>query len=167
MARPAILIAAIAAGLVLGIGAFLLLNTSCACEHDQQSATTGTPVEHTPAAPPTACGTNPAPALPALPTDLGYRALFSPTAGAAVSSPLRIVGEANPAEGLFTVTIFDRQGRQIATRDYRKDVLALAFDVPLPFEVTSPMPACVWVYERDARDGTPSNVAQVPVQLIP
>ena len=170
MPKPkTILIAAGIAVAVFGILGILYASTFCACEHgdDGPPGAGATPVQNTPPALPTACGANPAPAVNVAPTEFGYRQLTSPARELPVSSPLRIAGQMNPFEGAFTVTIFDRQGRRVATQDYTKSNTSLAVEVILPFEVTSPLPACVWVHERSGRDGSATNITQVPVLLLP
>jgi hypothetical protein len=167
-AKTILIAVGIAAAALVIIG-ILFASTYCACEHGDhvpQGAST-TPVQNTPPPLPTACGPNPAPAVSVPPTEFGYRQLTSPARELPVSSPLRVAGQMNPFEGAFTVTIFDRQGRRVATEDYRKANTSLAFDVVLPFEVTSPLAACVWVHERSGRDGSATNITQVPVLLLP
>jgi hypothetical protein len=163
---PKLLVAAAIATIALIAGAIIYVTQPCACEHETREPT---PIPNVMIPPPlpTACGDNPAPARPAAPTEFGYRQLASPTKDAPVSTPLRIAGQANPFEGAFTVTILDRQGRRVATQDYTKDNRDLAFSVTLPFEVVQPMPACVWVHERSGRDGSPVNITQVSVLLLP
>jgi len=164
-----VLIAAGIAVVVFAVIGILYATTFCACEHGDDGAPAGnaTPVQNTPPSLPTACGVNPAPAVSVAPTEFGYRQLTSPARELPVSTPLRIAGQMNPFEGAFTVTIFDRQGRRVATQDYTKNNASLAFDVVLPFEVTSPLAACVWVHERSGRDGSATNITQVPVLLLP
>ena len=41
------------------------------------------------------------------------------------------------------------------------------FNITIAFEVVRPMPACVWVHERSGRDGSPTNITQVAVLLLP
>jgi hypothetical protein len=121
----------------------------------------------TPPVLPTACGPNPSPAVNVTPAEFGYRKLTSPVSEAPVSSPIRISGQANPFEGAYSVTILDRQGLRVATQDYLKDNRNLDFNSEIAFEVARPIPACVWVYERSGRDGSPTNITQVPVLLLP
>ena len=164
------LFAGIAAFVAFFIVATYFALAPCACSHERelstQDLTLGVPPNRPPPLP-TACGPNPSPPRPSQPSEFGYRQLTSPGREQPVSSPLRIAGQANPFEGAFTVTILDRQGRRIATQDYTKDNRNLAFSVTLPFEVMQPMPACVWVHERSGRDGSPTNITQVPVLLLP
>ena len=90
-----------------------------------------------------------------------------PMAAQTVKSPMTIAGRANPFEGSFSATLFDASGKQIAAQNYHKDNLNLAFSVQLPFIVTAPTQACLWVHERSGRDGSPTNITQVPLQLTP
>ena len=124
-----------------------------------------TPVPPSPAA--NVCSPNPSPAQRAQPTDFGFRELDRPRPGDSVRSPLEVSGRANPFEGAFSVSVFDASGRPVATRNFMKDNQQLAFSVQLAFTVSAPTPACVWVHERSGRDGSPVNVTQVPVTLLP
>ena len=155
------------AAAVLGL---LYFSTLCACDEGSVASPTAITSANpavTPPALPTACGPNPSPAVNVAPSEFGYRKLTSPVSEAPVSSPIRISGQANPFEGAYSVTIFDRQGLRVATQDYLKDNRNLDFNSTIAFEVARPMPACVWVYERSGRDGSPTNITQVPVLLLP
>ena len=170
MPKPLIAIAAAAvAAIAFGL---IYFTTLCACDEgapppDRVPANTGANAAVTPPSLPTACGPNPSPAVNVAPTAFGYRKLTAPVADAPTSSPLRVSGQANPFEGDYTITIYDRQGRRIATQDYLKDNRQLDFNVTIDFEVARPMPACVWVHEKSGHDGSPTNVTQVPVLLLP
>lgn len=170
MPKPIVLAAAaLVAGVAFGV---LYFTTLCACDHDSTSpavlpANKGANAAVTPPSLPTACGPNPSPALNVAPTEFGYRKLTLPLGERPVSAPLRVSGQANPFEGTYSVTVLDRQGRIIATQNYTKDNRSLDFNVTLDFDVVQPIPACVWVHERSGRDGSPTNVTQVPVLLLP
>jgi hypothetical protein len=114
------------------------------------------------------CAPNPSPAQTNLkPADFGFRQLDQPKQAQTYKSPLMISGRANPFEGAFSVTVFDVAGKQIAAQNYHKDNQKPEFSVPLPFTVSAPTQACVWVHERSGKDGTPTNITQVAVQLVP
>jgi hypothetical protein len=170
MPKPLILAAAVVvAALAFGI---IYFTTLCACEEGSTTpvrvpTNTGANAAVTPPSLPTACGSNPSPAVNVAATEFGYRKLTMPVNDAPVSSPMRVSGQANPFEGDYSITILDRQGRRIASQEYLKDNQRLEFNVTIDFEVTQPMPACVWVHERSGRDGTPTNITQVPVLLVP
>ena len=114
-----------------------------------------------------ACGPNPSPAPTVQPTEFSYRMIASPQANASLQSPLTVAGQANPFEGAFSVTVFNANGQQIAANNFNKSNLSLAFSVQLSFSLTAPTPACVWYHERSGRDGSPINITQVPVLLLP
>jgi len=143
----------------LALGALALLMAPCG---------DGTPGGATPTPAPNVCGVNPAPNPTNLrPTDFGYRRVESPRPGDAVRSPLVVRGDANPFEGAYSVTVFDAAGRQITARNFFKDNGRLEFTAEVPFAVASPAPACIWVHESSGRDGSPLNITQVPVLLLP
>ena len=110
------------------------------------------------------CGPNPAPPAASLqPTDFGFRQISAPSAGASLRNPLHMTGQANPFEGAYSITIVAAGGNQIASMNYNKSNVALAFTADLPFTVTSPTAACVWYHERSGRDGSPVGITQIPV----
>jgi len=115
-----------------------------------------------------ACGPNPASAPPNVgPADFGYRKIASPAPGSNVRSPLHVAGDANPFEGAFSLTVVDGGGRQIASMNYNKSNLSLAFMADLPLAVSAPTAACLWYHERSGRDGSPVAITQIPVTLLP
>jgi hypothetical protein len=142
-------------------GAAIAALLLAACGSGSPSAATPTPV-------PNVCGANSAPYQAGLrPVDFGYRRLDTPRPGDTVRNPLVVRGDANPFEGAYSVTVFDGQGRRLAARDLFKDNQFLAFTAEVAFTVAAPTPACVWVHESSGRDGSPINVTQVPVLLLP
>jgi len=151
--------AVIALGLALG--ALTLLMTPCGGNGAPGATPAASPV-------PNVCGVNPAPNPTNLqPTGFGYRRVESPRPGEAVRSPLVVRGEANPFEGAYSVTVFDAANRQITVRNFSKDNRFLEFTAEVPFAVSSPAPACIWIHESSGRDGSPVNITQVPVLLLP
>jgi hypothetical protein len=160
----------------LGLIVCALSLASVACSKDKTASPTPTPPasQATASPPPSAtallnvCSPNPAPAQTNLqPTDFGYRQLTAPATNASSQSPLTVAGSANPFEGAFSVTIFNASGQQIAAMNFMKNNLVLSFSVQVPFTVTTPTAACVWVHERSGKDGSPTNITQVPVTLLP
>jgi hypothetical protein len=109
------------------------------------------------------CAPNPDPATP------DTNQVDTPTAGARVTSPVTVRGRILAFEAVFKVTIFGAAGNQIAdARGMSAEGTALSpFEVQVPFSVTAETPACMWVYAPSARDGSPSNVIQIPVTLLP
>ena len=113
-----------------------------------------------------ACGPNPSPPNAA---DPAVRAT-APAAGARAGSPLRVSGQARVFEAVVSLELKDAAGRTIARSSTQAaagaPVLA-PFSATLPFTVTRESPACLWVFEASARDGSPRNVVQVPLTLLP
>jgi hypothetical protein len=144
---------------LLALGAIALLAGACGDDEQGPASTTPTP------APATArvCAANPDPAGPDI-VDVDQ-----PSAGATVVSPLKVTGKIAAFEATFRIAIFDAGGQQIA------DQMAMSaegqtlapFSATVPFTVNTPTPACLWVYERSARDGLPIHVVQVPLTLNP
>lgn len=93
----------------------------------------------------------------------------TPDEGDSVSSPVSVRGIIAAFEATFRITIFDADGTTLA------DVTAMSsegqtlapFAEEVPFSVTEETPACLWVYEASARDGSSIHVVQIPVLLQP
>ena len=109
------------------------------------------------------CAPNPSPATP------DTNQVDTPTAGARVTSPVTVRGRIAAFEATFRVAIFDGAGNTIAdVQGMSSEGQVLApFEVRVPFSVTSETPACMWVFESSARDGSPVNVVQIPFTLLP
>jgi Immunoglobulin-like domain of bacterial spore germination len=109
------------------------------------------------------CPPNPDPATP------DTNQVDAPTAGTRITSPVIVRGRILAFEAVFKVTIFGAAGNQIAdARGMSAEGTALSpFEVQVPFSVTAETPACMWVYAPSARDGSPSNVIQIPLTLLP
>ncbi len=117
----------------------------------------------TPSPTPKVCAPNPDPAKPDI-VDV-----VQPSPGDTVASPLKVAGKIATFEATFRITIFDAAGTQIADQvamSAQGQTLA-PFSATVPFTVSTPTPACLWVYENSARDGLPIHVVQVPVTLVP
>lgn len=92
----------------------------------------------------------------------------SPTAGETVTSPLRIRGTANTFEAVFMVNIVGADGRLIAERV----VMATSgsgtrgtFDITVPYTVERGGRGTLCVFEHSAKDGTPINIVEIPLEL--
>ena len=117
---------------------------------------------------PNVCVPNPQPVPAGLaPDDFGFKEVERPRSGDTVRSPLQVEGRANPFEGAYSITIFDGAGRVLATGNFNKNNLILAFSASVTFQVASIQPACIWVHERSGLDGSPVSVLQIPVLLAP
>ena len=114
---------------------------------------------------PNVCATNPSPVNPADPNII----VRSPEPGTVVTSPLRITGLARVFEAQFNVTLYGELGGVIAeTTGMTEEGQVLSpFEVELTFAVSRGQPACLWVYDLSAKDGSRMDVVQVPVALAP
>ncbi len=112
------------------------------------------------------CGANPGP------PDSANPAIFvtEPLAGGSSTSPLAVAGQAQVFEGVVSLALKDAGGATIVAGTTQATGGAPArapFTTSLSFSVASVTPACLWVFESSARDGSPINVVQVPVTLVP
>lgn len=118
------------------------------------------------AQPPPVCAPNPSP------PDAGDPSVRvdAPVAGARVTSPLQVSGRARVFEATVSLALYNAGGGAIAegfTTAAEAGPALAPFSGSLPFTVTNEMPACLWVFEHSARDGSPRNVVQVPLTLAP
>jgi hypothetical protein len=112
------------------------------------------------------CGPNPSPPNPADPS----MQVYAPVPEVRSASPLRVAGQARVFEATVSLELRDAGGRTIAEgfTTAAQGAPALApFEGSLRFTVNAETPACLWVFEASARDGSPVNVVQVPVTLVP
>jgi hypothetical protein len=121
------------------------------------------PVTLEPGGEPPVCAPNPDPATP----DMTF--VDAPSSGDSVTSPLTVSGQIAAFEAQFNITLYDADGDPIV------DVPAMSeegntlapFSTDIEFEVSEETPACLWVYDISEADGEPSQVAQVPLTLLP
>ena len=155
----------------------LLALAAAACgDDDNESTSTPAPsaTAHTatPTLPPSTptqtaaanvCVTNPDPATP------GMNHVTTPVAGDQISTPAQVQGQIAAFEATFKITIYDAQQNVIVdkTAMSNEGQTLAPFSTTIDFTVTTPTPACMWVYEASARDGLPIHVVQIPVTLIP
>lgn len=108
------------------------------------------------------CAANPDPASP------DFTQVDTPNTGDTVSSPVTVKGRINAFEGQFRITIFDAAGNRLADEAASAEGQVLSpFQKEISFSVTAETPACMWVYDVSARDGSPVHVVQIPLQLLP
>lgn len=117
-------------------------------------------------APPNVCGPNPDPATPE------FQVIDQPSAGDTVTSPVTISGLVLAFEGTYQIGIFNAAGDPIVEPLFGTaigtEIGQLApFSIDVAFSVSVPKPACIWVYEASAMDGSPIHVGQIPVTLSP
>ena len=161
----------------------LLLIVAVACGEAEAPSPTATPTAQltplasptvTPAGPsptpaptavPNVCATNPSPVNPADPNII----VRSPEPGTVVTSPLRITGLARVFEAQFNVTLYGELGGVIAetTGMTEQGQVLSPFEVELTFAVSRGQPACLWVYDLSAKDGSRMDVVQVSIALAP
>ena len=119
----------------------------------------------TPTAAPDVCQPNPDPAT------ADDQVIDEPGADHIVTSPVTISGQVRAFEATYQIGIFDADGDVIVETFGTAgpaEVGELApFPIDVPFSVTEETPACIWVYEQSARDGSPIHVGQIPVTLSP
>lgn len=91
----------------------------------------------------------------------------APASGATVTSPVHVAGQARVFEATVSLTLFDANGDEITstTTNAAEGQVLSAFSTDVSFSVTSDTPACLWVFESSAKDGSPVNVVQVPLTL--
>jgi hypothetical protein len=168
---------------ILLVASFVLAFAAVACGKAEAPSTEATPtaaltvqpsVTATPAGPsptpagtavPNVCKPNPSPVNPADPNII----VRSPEPGQVVRSPLRITGQARVFEAQFNVTLYGELGGVIAeTTGMAEEGQVLSpFQVELTFAVGREQPACLWVYDLSAKDGSRIDVVQVPIALAP
>ncbi len=91
-----------------------------------------------------------------------------PTVGNKVSSPLRVRGTANVFEAVFRISLVDWDGLIIAD-----EVVTASsgtgtrgtFDVTIPFAVGSAGRGALIVFAESPKDGSPTDVIEIPLQL--
>lgn len=126
---------------------------------------TATPAEMpTPTATPDAvCAPNPDPGEPDIVV------VDAPEAEDEVTSPVTVSGSMNVFEAQFNITIYDTAGNIIADVPGQtgEAFILSPFSEEVEFTVDEPAEACLWVYDASPRDGSPIDVVQVPLTLLP
>jgi flagellar hook assembly protein FlgD len=125
-----------------------------------------TPVPPALAQAPNVCGPNPSPPDP---SDPAIR-VWDPVPGEHATSPLTVRGRARVFEANVQLLLRDAAGRDIIrgfTTAAEAGPALAPFEGSLAFTVSRETPACLWVFEESARDGSPRNVVQIPLTLLP
>jgi hypothetical protein len=133
------------------------------------SSPTETPVASTSAPTPTpspaasVCQTNPNPATSA------QTVVNQPQPGDQVTSPVIVSGQIAAFEAQFNIAIKNASGTDIATQPghSQQGQTLSAFNESVAFTVATQTPACLWVFDLSAMDGSPIQVVQVPITLMP
>ena len=161
--------------LILTVVAVALLAVA-ACSDDDDGATpspspvpslteTQPPATPSPTLFPNVCLPNPDPATAA------FQVLDQPAPSAVVTSPVTVSGQVNYFEATYQIAIYDASGAPLVETfgtAQQPDIGVIGpFSHDVTFTVTEPTPACLWVYEQSAMDGSPVRVGQVPLLLLP
>lgn len=92
----------------------------------------------------------------------------SPTLGDTVSSPVRVTGTANVFEAVFRVNIVDWDGLIIADERVQASSgtgTSGTFDVTVNYPSGHAGEGSLIVFENSAKDGSPTNVVEIPIVL--
>ncbi len=94
----------------------------------------------------------------------------TPAVGDTITSPVRLTGSANTFEAAFAIDIVDASGNLLQ----EQHAMATSgsgtrgtFDVSVPFSVDHEQPGKVIVFEFSAKDGSKTNIVEIPVTLSP
>ena len=100
-----------------------------------------------------------------------FQILEAPHQFTEVTSPVTVSGQVNAFEAIYQITIFGVAGvplvETFGTAQQPDIGIIGPFSSDVAFTVTEPTPACIWVFEESARDGSPINIGQIPVVLLP
>jgi hypothetical protein len=94
----------------------------------------------------------------------------SPLVGSRVSSPVTVSGTANVFEATVSLRILDENGKELA-RTFTTATCGTGcrgdYSVSLRFNVDHEQRGTIEVFEASAQDGSPINVVDIPVILLP
>jgi hypothetical protein len=141
----------------------VLTGVTAACGDGNSNGSTSATTTTTHAPRSNACQPNPDPATSS------QVVVSQPTAYAQVTSPLTVSGMINAFEATFEIAIKDASGNDLSTQTGMSGTgqTLSPFNESVPFTVTAPTPACLWVFQFSARDGSPSMILQVEIILTP
>ncbi len=139
--------------------------TPAVTDSEEQTATPDVTPAESVTAEPEVCQPNPDPAMPEV------QVIDQPSEGDTVTSPVTISGQVLAFEATYQIGIFNAAGDPIVETFGTADAVEIGelapFSIDVPFDVDQPTPACIWVYEESAMDGSRINVGQIPVTLSP
>ena len=105
------------------------------------------------------------------PATAAFQVLDQPAPSAVVTSPVTVSGQVNYFEATYQIAIYDASGAPLVETfgtAQQPDIGVIGpFSHDVTFTVSEPTPACLWVYEQSAMDGSPVRVGQVPLLLLP
>ena len=157
--------------ILIAVAASVALLALAACSDDDDGGTPSTSPASS-AAPsfsptpfPNVCLPNPDPAT------ADFQTLDEPAPSSEVTSPVSVSGQVNYFEGTYQIAIYDASGTPLIETfgtAQQPDIGVIGpFSHDVAFAVSEPTPACLWVYEQSAQDGSPVHVGQVPIVLLP
>ncbi len=94
----------------------------------------------------------------------------APVMGATVRPPLRITGSANVFEGVFRVELRTSDGRVLGQEQVRASAgtgTRGLFDVTINFPVQRGTEATLVLFARSPKEGTKTDIVEIPLRLLP
>jgi hypothetical protein len=130
---------------------------------DGQAGVTATPSTETPIA--DVCEPNPAPATP----ETNVIESPEPLSKHQGSLGVTVEGQIASATGSFKIRIYDARGAVVsgASGVAAQPGVLSPFSQLVTALTVGEQPACIWVYEESPQDGSPVNVAQLPIVIQP
>jgi hypothetical protein len=155
--------------ILIAVAASVALLALVACSDDDDGPTLSPSSSPAPSFSPTpfpnVCLPNPDPAT------ADFQTLDEPAPSSEVTSPVSVSGQVNYFEGTYQIAIYDASGTPLIETfgtAQQPDIGVIGpFSHNVAFAVSEPTPACLWVYEQSAQDGSPVHVGQVPIVLLP
>lgn len=148
--------------LILTVVAVAVLAVAACGDDDDGATPTASPI---PTSVPNVCLPNPDPAT------AEFQILDQPAPLSEVTSPVTVSGQVNYFEATYQIAIYDESGTALVETfgtAQQPDIGVIGpFSHDVTFAVSEPTSACLWVYEQSAMDGSPVNVGQVPLVLLP
>ncbi len=92
----------------------------------------------------------------------------SPLIGQDVTSPIRVAGTANVFEAVVSITLLDANGNELVSTTTMATCgtgCRGAYAKAVPYTIAQTQTGTVRVYEVSAKNGTPTNVVEIPVTL--
>ena len=107
------------------------------------------------------CKPNPSPVDPSDPSII----VTAPAAGASASSPIHVAGQARVFEATVSLSLYDANGTEVVstTTNAAEGQTLSTFSTDVSYAGATLSSACLWVFESSARDGSPTNVVQIPL----
>ncbi len=165
---------------LLAIAAICVLAlVSLACDPDGESSSSSptATATNTPAPSPTPTVTSTSTPTPQSnvcqpnpdPASASILVINSPSANASVQGPITVTGQVAAFEAVFQMTLYNAAGNEIATATgmAQEGQTLSPFSEQITFPASAAGPACLWVWQESAQDGSVTKVGQVPLTLLP